>query len=107
MRTGWSLWQGPRVTSGVVAVLEDVLKIVETETQDVSWAGGWWDEPADMTADLRDHLSRLRQADTSRMAELKVLFLPTGPLQEVSISSGWGTRFLDLAARFDAASTGP
>lgn len=95
------------MVSGLVAVLEDVLKIVETETQDVSWAGGWWDEADDMTADLRDHLSRLRQADTSRMAELKVLFLPTGPLQEVSISSGWSTRYLDLAARFDAASNGP
>jgi hypothetical protein len=34
---------------------------------------------------------------------LIVLFAPTGPIQEVSISSGWGNEFLDLAERFDRA----
>ena len=31
------------------------------------------------------------------------LFAPTGPIQEVSVSSGWGDEFLALAERFDAA----
>jgi hypothetical protein len=35
--------------------------------------------------------------------ELAVLFAPTGPMQEVSLSSGWAQEFLALAARFDAA----
>lgn len=90
----------------VVTVLADVLKIVESENQDVTWAGAWWDEPRDMVSDLRNHLARLRKGDTSRMAELRLLFLPTGPLQEVSISSGWSTRYLKLAAQFDAATGG-
>jgi hypothetical protein len=34
---------------------------------------------------------------------LAVLFAPTGPLQEVSINSGWGETFLELAERIDAA----
>jgi hypothetical protein len=34
---------------------------------------------------------------------MEVLFAPTGPIQEVSISSGWGEAFLSLAERFDAA----
>jgi hypothetical protein len=34
------------------------------------------------------------------------LFLPTGPLQELAISSGWGAEFLRLADRYDCASTG-
>jgi hypothetical protein len=33
------------------------------------------------------------------------LFATTGPLQEVSLRSGWGAEFLALAARFDAAMT--
>jgi hypothetical protein len=33
--------------------------------------------------------------------ELRVLFAPTGPIQEVSVSSGWGDAFLQLAERFD------
>jgi len=32
-----------------------------------------------------------------------VVFAPTGPMQEVSISSGWGDEFLALADRWDAA----
>ena len=34
---------------------------------------------------------------------MAVLFLPTGPIQEVSLSSGWGDEFVALADRFDAA----
>jgi hypothetical protein len=35
--------------------------------------------------------------------DLSVLFAPTGPIQEVSVSSGWGEAFLELAERFDRA----
>ena len=34
---------------------------------------------------------------------ISVLFAPTGPIQEVSIRSGWADEFLDLASRCDAA----
>ena len=32
---------------------------------------------------------------------LVMLFMPTGPLQELSIDSGWGEAFIDLSTRFD------
>ena len=35
--------------------------------------------------------------------QLALLFAPTGPIQEVSLSSGWGDMFLELAKRMDAA----
>ena len=34
--------------------------------------------------------------------ELTLLFLPTGPLQETSMSNGWADEFLTLSAEFDA-----
>ncbi|MFF5235251.1 hypothetical protein [Dactylosporangium sp. NPDC000521] len=37
---------------------------------------------------------------------LSILFAPTGPIQEVAISSGWGDAFLEPADRFDAAVAG-
>ena len=48
------------------------------------------------------HIARFARAarDTGWMA---VLFLPTGPIQEVSLSSGWGDEFVALADRFDRA----
>ena len=36
------------------------------------------------------------------VAEAAVLFLPTGPLQEVALASQWGAEFLRLAERFEA-----
>jgi hypothetical protein len=38
---------------------------------------------------------------------LHTLFAPTGPIQEVAISSGWGEEFLALADRLDALSIPP
>jgi hypothetical protein len=35
--------------------------------------------------------------------KLRLLFAPTGNLQETSISGGWADKFLALSSRFDAA----
>ncbi len=35
--------------------------------------------------------------------QLGVLFAPTGPIQEVSIRTGWAESFLELAERLEAA----
>jgi len=35
---------------------------------------------------------------------MRVLFAPTGPLQELSLSSGWAQEFLELADAFDRES---
>jgi hypothetical protein len=35
--------------------------------------------------------------------DLAVLFAPTGPIQEVSLSSGWALEFLTISERFDRA----
>jgi hypothetical protein len=43
-------------------------------------------------------IAQLRQGS---LPDLAHLFAPTGPIQEVSVSSGWGDRFLALAERLD------
>ena len=44
----------------------------------------------------------MSKSTTDELVEvLKLLFAPTGSIQEVSISSGWGQEFLSLSARFD------
>lgn len=37
---------------------------------------------------------------------LASILLPTGPMQELAIESGWGDEFVDLATRIDAAVAG-
>jgi len=45
----------------------------------------------------------LRAGELPDRGDLSVLFAPTGLVQEVSISSGWGVEFLAIGSRFDAA----
>jgi hypothetical protein len=62
---------------------------------------------------LEDETAALREIDAliawntsgeiPELVSLKVLFAPAGPIQELSVRSGWGNEFLALADRFDAA----
>ncbi len=85
----------------IIDILDEIIHIIECNETDVTWSG--YDTVDDALAELNDHKNRLIQNDLSKRRELKFLFLPTGPLQEISISSGWGDRFLSLAKRFDDA----
>ncbi|TCO65860.1 hypothetical protein [Actinocrispum wychmicini] len=88
--------------TGLARVLDDVLTVVTTTEQDTSWTRRW-DTADEMVRELSDHRDRVRLGDLSTLPELKFLFAPTGPLQDVSLSSGWGELFLRLAERFDGA----
>lgn len=89
-------------SADLLRILDKILHIVTTFEQDVTWNTGWQTQ-ADMITELREHATRLRTGDLSGVRELRFLFAPTGPLQEVSISSGWGEAFLVLAEQFDHA----
>lgn len=52
---------------------------------------------------LDDIISRIELADMPDRSILEILFAPTGPIQEVSLSRGWGQEFLHLSRRFNAA----
>jgi hypothetical protein len=57
--------------------------------------------PAEASLDLASHIQRVESRDFTRMFDLKLLFAPTGSLQDISIDHGWGEEFLELAKRFD------
>jgi hypothetical protein len=87
----------------LTAVLTEVVSLLGQPGADARWSGYELDE---LLSQLREYLSRLATGsvlDERSLGELRFLFLPTGPLQETSISSGWAARFLELASRFDRA----
>jgi hypothetical protein len=90
--------------SPLVELIDEILMILSATPQDVVWSH--YGDEEELVADLRDHADRLRQGDRSRLPDLRVLFLPTGALQEIAISSGWSDRYLSLASRFDRLSSG-
>jgi hypothetical protein len=86
----------------VAQLVGELVELVESSPQDLSFAG-YWSDRDDVLTDLRDHHDRLRRGDTSRLSLLKTLFNPAMPLQDMAMASGWGDRYLRLAARFDEA----
>jgi hypothetical protein len=83
----------------IIDILNEIIRIVRRSEIDVVWSG--YDTTDDVLSDLTGHIARLTNNDLSRRKELKILFAPTGPLQEIALSSGWGDQFLSIAERFD------
>lgn len=87
-------------------LIDELLEIVQAHTQDLNWQACYHDQQA-LLRDLRDHAERVRRGDGSRLPELRFSLLPTGPLNEIAFSSGWGDAYVRLAGEFDALYTGP
>jgi len=56
-----------------------------------------------MSAKLSTAVERAREDKTIGVFGLKLLFAPTGSLQESSMSNGWANEFLALSSEFDEA----
>jgi hypothetical protein len=80
----------------LIAILVETRELLASPRNDFAWSS-WRDQDAAL-AEIDALLSQLRSGS---MPELSILFAPTGPIQEVSVSSGWGGRFLELSSRLD------
>ena len=56
---------------------------------------------AEIVASLNRAIESLERGMEVNRDELKLLFAPTGALQETAIDNGWGDEFLSLSERFD------
>jgi len=84
--------------------LLDVLRacraLLARPENDYSWSS-WQDEAAAL--EEVDSIAAAIERGEPLTRFWSVIFAPTGPMQEVSLSSGWGDEFLPLADRWDAA----
>lgn len=87
-------------TVKLVAVLQRVCRIL----QDSSDSPYSHSSVADIQAQLNDAIKSLKNGDLPNIWELRLLFAPTGALQDISIDNDWGTEFLTLAKCFDEIS---
>jgi len=90
----------PHVTA-LLSVLEEVRELLAADDNDFSWSS--WRDRDDALSEIDTLLSELRAGIVPSALTLHVLFAPTGPIQEVSLSSGWDDAFIALAERFDDA----
>ena len=85
----------------LVGVLLDARTALSLPTNDFAWSA--WEGAEDALREVDGLIATLRAGALPRRLDLEVLFVVTGPIQEVSLSSGWAKTFLALASRFDAA----
>ena len=85
----------------LITVLREAQRLLQLPTNDFAWSS--WKDAAQATSEIDKYVEKIESDDFSSSLEMSVLFGPTGPIQEVSLSSGWGDPFLKLADRFDQA----
>ena len=69
-----------------------------SESEDIGWSCS---EAPEILKSLDQGLAAINADTKPDVDELKVLFAPTGPLQETSIGNDWADEFLTLATAFD------
>ena len=85
-----------RYLQKLITVLKEARAFLALESNDFSWSS--WRDQDHAIAEIDSIIAAL---ENGSIPEIGVLFAPTGPIQEVSLSSGWGSEFLELAAQFD------
>lgn len=85
----------------LISVFEEARDLLADPGNNFDWSS--WSGHEDALREVDGILYSLRRGALPERLFMEVLFAPTGLIQEVSISSGWGETFLSLAERFDEA----
>lgn len=87
-------------TEELIEVLSAALVLLKRPENDFAWSS--WESADDAIKEIEGIIARINMGNIPKRVDVSVLFAPTGPIQEVSLSSGWADEFLSLAERFDA-----
>ncbi len=85
----------------LVQIFDEIRALLARHDNNFAYSG--WEDLAQALTEVDLFRSSLKAKGFIVSPQMALLFLPTGPLQEVSINSGWGDEFLELANRFDQA----
>ena len=84
----------------LISVFEETRELLADPDNDFTWSS--WEGREDALREMDGILLWLWCGLLPKsILSMTVLYAPTGPIQEVSLSSGWGNEFLALADRFD------
>ena len=90
---------GPRGPD-LLAIMRKARELLATRGDDTGWSS--WPDQAHALGELDQLIGQLEQGEVAE-AKLRVLFAPTGNLQDVSLQNGWSDEYLELAKQFDVA----
>jgi hypothetical protein len=90
-----------KARSELVLVLQEARLLLAQPGNDFAWSS--WGSSEEALQELDAKIAAIEAGVLPDRLDLAVLFGPTGPIQEVSISSGWSLEFLNIVRRFDWA----
>lgn len=85
----------------LIQVLEDAKRLLSRPDNDFALSS--WKDSQEACAEVDELISKVRSGNPGKSLDYKILFAPTGSLQDVSLSSGWSDEFLKLADLADQA----
>lgn len=85
----------------LIEVLREAREFLARPGNNFVWSS--WDNREVALQQMDGFITRIEAGDIPARMDLTLLFAPTGGIQEVAQSSGWGREFLTLAEKFDAA----
>ena len=88
----------------IIDILETVKELILEPKTDISWS--IFNSKDELIIEIDAHIQKLNLRDFSKVTDLILLFAPTSDFQEISLSSGWGNRYLKISERFDVAING-
>jgi hypothetical protein len=88
-----------RALPELLAVLRSARTYLARPENDFSWSS--WRSQEDALVEMDSIIENILGGAIPERASVAVLFAATGPIQEVSLSSGWGQEFVDLGGAFD------
>lgn len=89
-----------RTSDELADVLVRARELLARQENDFVWSS--WEDQSAALDEMDGLIAKVRRGQVPRLA-LNVLFAPTGPIQEVSMSSGWADDFLAIAREYDGA----
>ena len=85
----------------LLKVLRETRELLALPDNDFAWS--CWDDSEEALTEFDQLVANIESDRFFDLSKLSFLFAPTAPIQEVSISSGWGREFVDVSAKFDSA----
>jgi hypothetical protein len=83
----------------LIDVLRQARNLLAQTDNDFAWSS--WENTNEALRELDRIIAIIEGGLLPPRLDVVVLFAPTGPIQEVSLSSGWAWEFLALSQRFD------
>ncbi len=81
-------------------VVLEFKKMIDSNT-DIIWSK--YNSVDELIIEIENLLEGLREIDHSTIEKIRLMIAPTGSLQEISISNGWGEKFIELAIKVESS----